>query len=287
MYPSQSKTVDNPWPRPGRNVGPGHTVPRWEMDNPTGPIEPVTARFAPLPEPVAETRRRRRRNPVLMLVVVFISLFLVLSSAGILAHKMITDNWGLPGVKEQLPLSALPTGVAPSGPPLSPVSPAPSATPQAPPQQTESTGPIDQAVPTHIIVRRGQTVLVNSDIAGVYDCPPPGGTIYPPGDLPYLLSCSSKVGDGMTIPAVLVGHTMNGNWNMPFTMLSEVQAGDLIDVSVPEGVITFQADTPEDPNKATMGFGPEPDTVKLVTCTPTGNQNVVISGHRVSSRKTA
>jgi LPXTG-site transpeptidase (sortase) family protein len=250
------------------------------MEDPTGPIYPVTEQFVELPPDIVRAPSRRRRNPVFMAVIVFVVLALVLFGAGILGHRMITGNWGLPGVREQLPLPAVSTGAAPS----TAVS-MPSASPAVPPPQAAPEGPIAQDVPTHIVVRRGQTELVNSPIDGAYT--PSGGTVNPPGDNPYWLSVSSKVGDGMTIPAVIVGHTMNGNLNMPFTMLGGVQAGDLIDITVPQGVITFQADTPQDPEKGAMGFGKEPDTVKLVTCEPVGNQNVVISGHRVSSHNTA
>lgn len=223
---------------------------------------------------VRHRRKRSTRNDTTSVLLVFVLVF----GVGVVIHKAWTGNWTLPGMKDRSSLSAVPTKEVSK----------PSMQEQAPtqtPTQIPLTGPIDQDIPTHIVVRRGSSVLMDSPISGAYT--PSGAIVDPPGDNPYWLSVSSKLGDRMTIPAVVIGHTMNGNTSMPFTVLSEVQSGDLIDLTVPTGIITFQSDIPQNPEKELMGFGKEADTVKLITCEPIDNRNVVVSGHRVSSQKTA
>lgn len=224
--------------------------------------------------PSRHRRKRNTNNDIVTALLVFVLVF----GVGIVMHKAWTGNWTLPGVRDRPSLSALSSTEASKSPVQAPA-------PTHSPTQAPLMGPIGQDIPTHIVVRRGSTVLMDSSIDGAYT--PVSTTIDPPGNNPYWLSVSSKVGDGMSIPAVIVGHTMNGNASMPFTILSEVQAGDLIDLTVPTGILTFQSDIPQNPEKGLMGFGKEVDTVKLVTCEPIGSRNVVISGHRISSQKTA
>lgn len=272
MYPSGYNQGPDPWDPHGRSIGEVVSdEPSWDTDEPTETLD-----ISGVTTDIGDSPKRRRSNADAALAM--LTVFVLVLGIGIIAHRSLTGNWTLPGVKDSPPISSavpMPSTMA------SPPEPSKQAMPE---QSVAPTGPIDQDVPTWIVVRRGEKVLVNSRIEGAYT--PNGSTVDPPGDNPYWLSVSSKVGDSMTIPAVIVGHTMNGNWSMPFTILSEVKADDTIDITVPTGIVTFRADAPQGPEKGMMGFGPEPDTIKLVTCAPLGNQNIVISGKRISSKRT-
>lgn len=226
-----------------------------ESDFPTEPI------------PVWNEPPRKRGSSIALFTVVLVSAVIVLMALGV-----VTGNLTLPSTWSKSHAGSSP-----------PVVPPPTASPQvtAPSRPLQSVG-LD--VPTHIDIRHGQTVLIDSDIDGSYT--PSGRVVYPPTNKPVLIGTYSKVGTGMKT-AVIAGHSQLGNSDMPFTNLRSVQPGDTINLTLPKGTVTFTVDPNgvSTPDKAPLVFPNQDDMLELMTCVSTRNdQNVQISAHLVASQ---
>lgn len=155
----------------------------------------------------------------------------------------------------------------------------------SPPQSADVQEAVSPGVPTSIVIRRGQTTLIRSGIDGVYT--PLGTTVDPPGNNPVWIGTSSQVGTDMQT-AVIAGHAEYGHAEMPFTNLGLAQPGDMIDVTVPAGIVTFMIDQTSTPDRTQMGFSPEDNTLKVISCAVRSSgqitQNVLLSAHLVSSK---
>ncbi|MFZ2545386.1 MAG: sortase [Candidatus Saccharimonadales bacterium] len=112
-----------------------------------------------------------------------------------------------------------------------------------------------------------------------------GSKINPPGNEPvWLDNVGSMVGSKMQT-AWIAGHTQEGNPAMPFSQLELLQPGDLIEIST-EGGVVFAAVDPGGvikPTKGRVRVTNDDNVIKLISCTPDGSANVIVTAHLIES----
>ncbi len=143
--------------------------------------------------------------------------------------------------------------------------------------------PAPLGVPTSLVVRRGDQVILSAGHIGRYTFT--GSKVNPPGNEPvWLDNVGSMVGSNMQT-AWIAGHTQEGNSAMPFNQLGVVAPGDLIEITTETGTVSAVVD-PDGvvkPTKGRVRVTNDDNVIKLISCTPDGSANVIVTAHLIES----